>query len=35
VVSLLGPDREFSTGVTRLIGTLGTNQGGNLTDGAG
>jgi aspartate/methionine/tyrosine aminotransferase len=31
VVSLLGPDREFSTGVTALLGSLGTNQGGNLT----
>jgi alanine-synthesizing transaminase len=33
VVSLLGPEREFSTGVTTLIETLGMNQGGNLTDG--
>jgi aspartate/methionine/tyrosine aminotransferase len=32
VVSLLGPEREFSTGVTALIGTLGTNQAGNLTE---
>jgi aspartate/methionine/tyrosine aminotransferase len=31
VVSLLGPEREFSTGVTALLGSLGTNQGGNLT----
>jgi aspartate/methionine/tyrosine aminotransferase len=32
VVSLLGPEREFSTGVTAFIGTLGTNQAGNLTE---
>jgi aspartate/methionine/tyrosine aminotransferase len=31
VVSLLGPEREFSTGVTGLIESLGMNQGGNLT----
>jgi len=31
VVSLLGPEREFSTGVTALLGPLGMNQGGNLT----
>ena len=31
VVSLLGPEREFSTGVTALLGSLGMNQGGNLT----
>jgi aspartate/methionine/tyrosine aminotransferase len=30
VVSLLGPEREFSTGVTTLLGSLGMNQGGNL-----
>jgi aspartate/methionine/tyrosine aminotransferase len=30
VVSLLGPEQEFSTGVTTLIHSLGTNQGGNL-----
>jgi len=35
VVSLLGPEREFSTGVTFLMETLGTNQVGNLTDGVG
>jgi aspartate/methionine/tyrosine aminotransferase len=29
VVSLLGPEREFSTGVTELINYLRTNQGGN------
>ena len=32
VVSLLGPERDFSTGVTALLGTLGTNQAGNLTE---
>jgi aspartate/methionine/tyrosine aminotransferase len=32
VVSLLGPEQEFSTGVTALIDSLGTNQGGNLTE---
>jgi aspartate/methionine/tyrosine aminotransferase len=32
VISLLALEREFSTGVTALIGTLGTNQGGNLTE---
>jgi aspartate/methionine/tyrosine aminotransferase len=32
VLSLIGPEREFSTGVTSLIGTLGMNQGGNLTN---
>jgi aspartate/methionine/tyrosine aminotransferase len=31
VVSLLGPEGEFSTGVTALLETLGTNQRGNLT----
>jgi aspartate/methionine/tyrosine aminotransferase len=31
VVSLLGPVGEFSTGVTILINSLGTNQGGNIT----
>jgi len=31
VVSLLGPEREFSTGVTALIESLGMNQWGNLT----
>jgi aspartate/methionine/tyrosine aminotransferase len=31
VVSLLGPEREFSTGVTALLDSLGMNQGGNLT----
>jgi len=31
VVSLLGPEREFSTGVTALRESLGMNQGGNLT----
>jgi len=35
VVSLLGPEREFSTGVTALLGSLGTNQGGNLTGATG
>jgi aspartate/methionine/tyrosine aminotransferase len=30
VVSLLSPEREFSTGVTILLGSLGMNQGGNL-----
>ena len=34
VVSLLGPEREFSTGVTALIESLGMNQGGNLTESA-
>jgi alanine-synthesizing transaminase len=29
VVSLLGPDQEFSTGVTSSIAYLGTHQGGN------
>jgi len=29
VVSLLGPEREFSTGVTGLVNYLKTNQGGN------
>ena len=29
VVSLLGPEAEFSTGVTRLIANLGTHPGGN------
>jgi aspartate/methionine/tyrosine aminotransferase len=32
VMSLLGPEREFSTGVTALMGSLGMNQGGNLTE---
>jgi aspartate/methionine/tyrosine aminotransferase len=31
VVSLLGPEREFSTGVTGLIDYLRTHQGGNIT----
>jgi aspartate/methionine/tyrosine aminotransferase len=31
VLSLLGPEREFSTGVTGLIAYLGTHQGGNIT----
>ena len=31
VVSLLGPEREFSTGVTGLIAYLGMHQGGNIT----
>jgi alanine-synthesizing transaminase len=31
VISLLGPEREFSTGVTALVESLGMNQGGNLT----
>ena len=31
VVSLLGPEREFSTGVTGLVDYLGTHQGGNST----
>jgi aspartate/methionine/tyrosine aminotransferase len=31
VVSLLGPEREFGTGVTGLIDYLGTHQGGNIT----
>lgn len=35
VVSLLSPEREFSTGVTTLLGPLGMNQGGNLTAGDG
>ena len=29
VVSLLGPEDEFSAGVTTLVEYLGTNQGGN------
>ena len=29
VLSLLGPERDFGTGVTILLGHLGTNQGGN------
>jgi aspartate/methionine/tyrosine aminotransferase len=29
VLSLLGPEREFGTGVTILLDYLGTNQGGN------
>jgi aspartate/methionine/tyrosine aminotransferase len=33
VISLLGPEREFSTGVTSLITFLGTNHGGNGTSG--
>jgi alanine-synthesizing transaminase len=32
VVSLLAPEGEFSTGVTRLVDFLGTNQEGNGTD---
>jgi aspartate/methionine/tyrosine aminotransferase len=31
VVSLLTPEKEFITGVTRLIDYLGTNQGSNIT----
>jgi alanine-synthesizing transaminase len=31
VVSLLGPEREFSTGVTRLVDYVGKHQGGNGT----
>ncbi len=31
VVSLLAPEQEFSTGVTRMIDSLGTNQGSNIT----
>jgi hypothetical protein len=29
VLSLLGPEQEFSAGVTTLVEFLGTNQGGN------
>jgi hypothetical protein len=29
VVSLLGPEREFSVGVTTLVDYFETNQGGN------
>jgi hypothetical protein len=32
VVSLLAPEGEFGTGVTRLVEYLGTNQGGNMKD---
>jgi aspartate/methionine/tyrosine aminotransferase len=32
VVSLLAPAREYSTGVTTLINSLGTHQGGNITE---
>jgi aspartate/methionine/tyrosine aminotransferase len=35
VVSLLTPVLEFSTGVTILLGSLGMNQGGNITRHAG
>jgi aspartate/methionine/tyrosine aminotransferase len=31
VLSLLGPEHEFSTGVTRITDHLGTNQGSNIT----
>jgi alanine-synthesizing transaminase len=31
VLSLLTPEKEYITGVTRLIETLGTNQGSNIT----
>jgi len=31
VVSLLTPEKEFITGVTKLIDYLGTNQGSNIT----
>ena len=31
VVSLLAPEEEFSTGVTRLVDYLGTHQGSNMT----
>jgi hypothetical protein len=31
VVSLLGPEQEFSTGVTTLINYFRTHQGGNST----
>ena len=31
VLSLLGPEHEFSTGVTHLIAYLGTHQGSNNT----
>ena len=32
VLSLLGPEAEFSTGVTRLVNYFRTNQGGNSTE---
>jgi len=32
VVSLLGPEEEFSTGVTGLVNYLRTHQGGNVTE---
>ncbi len=34
VVSLLGPEQEFSTGVTRLVAYLATHPSGNSTPGA-
>jgi aspartate/methionine/tyrosine aminotransferase len=34
VVSLLGPEEEFSTGVTRLVAFLGTHPSGNCARGA-
>jgi aspartate/methionine/tyrosine aminotransferase len=33
VLSLLGPEREFSTGVSALVNYFQTNQGGNTTKG--
>jgi hypothetical protein len=32
VISLLAPEEEFSTGVTRLINYLRTHQGSNSTE---